>query len=94
MPDEEREVQGILYGRKWEIKIYKPAYKEEDGEKVRDPEKDIEMDVSELRCIFKTSYTILTVSQLATLVIYNMNIETEKEIIQEGFQFICGQRSL
>ena len=86
MPDEGREVQGILYGRKWEIKIYKPAYKEENGEKVRDPEQDIEMDVSELRCIFKTSYALGTVAQLGTLVVYNMNIETEKATIEEGFQ--------
>lgn len=87
MPDAENKVQGILYGRKWEIKIYKPAYKtDENGNKERDPEKDIAIDVSELRCIFKTSYAVGTVAQLGTLVVYNMNAETEKEVITEGFQ--------
>ena len=87
MPDEENKVQGILYGRKWKISIYKPSYTtNEDGETVRDKDYDTEMDVSLLRCVFKTSYALGTAVQVGTLIVYNMNIETEKAAITEGFQ--------
>lgn len=78
---------GIQYGRRWKICIYKPAYKEnENGQKERDPEHDVEMDVSLLRCIFKTQVAQGTPVQVGTLVVYNMNVATEKEVITEGFQ--------
>ena len=81
------EAQGILYGRKWEIYIYKPAYKENDkGEKERDPGHDIQMDLCVLCCLFKTSYVRGTAAQVGTLVVYNMNAATEKATIEEGFQ--------
>ena len=80
-------VQGIQYGRRWKITIFKPAYKENaEGKQERDPEHDVEMDVSLLRCIFKTQFTKGTPVQIGTLVVYNMNAATEKEVIQEGFQ--------
>lgn len=79
--------QGRLYGRKWQILIYKPAYKKNDaGQDVRDPENDVQMDVSRLRCVFKTKADINTMCQLGTLAVYNMNAKTEKEVIIEGFQ--------
>ena len=94
MPDNEASGAGVendfgmLYGRKWRITIYKPAYKEnEDGQKERDPENDTEMDVSNLRCIFKCSYINATAASVGTLVVYNMNAATEKSVIEEGFQF-------
>ena len=78
---------GLLYRRKWQILIYKPAYKTgKDGKKERDPEHDIEMNVSDLKCTFKCSYTNGTALTAGTLVIYNMNVATEKEIITEAFQ--------
>lgn len=88
MPDKENKVQGILYGRKWKISIYKPSYTtNENGEKVRDEDNDTEMDVSLLRCLFKTSYSMETpASQIGTLIVYNMNAATEKATIEEGFQ--------
>jgi hypothetical protein len=81
--------RGRLYGRKWKITIYKPAYKkDEDGNQTdeRDPEHDTEMDVSLLKCEFQTKTTTETAVQIGTLVVYNMNAATEKEIIEEGFQ--------
>lgn len=81
--------KGRLYGRKWKIIIYKPAYKTgEDGAPTdeRDPEHDTEMDVSQLKCEFQTKATTETAIQIGTLVVYNMNAKTEKEIIEEGFQ--------
>lgn len=79
---------GVLYGRKWKISIYKPAYKEgEDGKKERDPENDLELDVSDLRCIFKSTETWGTALSVGTLVVYNMNAATEAGIINEAFQF-------
>ena len=88
MPDEGNNVQGILYGRKWKICIYKPSYTtNENDEKVRDEDNDTEMDVSLLRCLFKTSYSMETpASQIGTLIVYNMNAATEKATIEEGFQ--------
>ena len=78
---------GILYGRKWQILIYKPAYKEgEDGKKERDPEHDTEINVSDLKCSFKCSYTNNVCLTVGTLVVYNMNAATEKGIIDEAFQ--------
>lgn len=79
--------QGILYMRKWKITILKPSYKTNDaGQKERDPDHDVEMDVSLLRCLFKTSYVMNTAAQIGTLVVYNMNAATEKATIEEGFQ--------
>lgn len=81
--------RGRLYGRKWKITIYKPAYKkDEDGNQTdeRDPEHDAEMDVSLLKCEFQTKATTETAVQIGTLVVYNMNAASEKEIIEEGFQ--------
>ncbi|EJP32306.1 hypothetical protein HMPREF1147_1343 [Selenomonas sp. FOBRC9] len=81
--------RGRLYGRKWKILIYKPAYKiDENGSATdeRDPEHDTEMDVSMLKCEFQTKTTTETAVQIGTLVVYNMNAATEKEAIEEGFQ--------
>jgi hypothetical protein len=77
---------GVLYGRKWQIKIYKPAYKDEEKTE-RDPEHDIGIDVSELKCVFKCKYDMNTALSVGTLVVYNLSPETEAGIIKEGFQF-------
>ncbi|MGP1470061.1 MAG: hypothetical protein ACTTJE_00545 [Schwartzia sp. (in: firmicutes)] len=87
MSEEPSQKTGRLYGRRWQVLIYKPAYTEnEDGTKDRDPEHDIAMDVSRLRCVFKAQYSVDTAISLCTLTIYNMNAATEKEVIEEGFQ--------
>lgn len=98
MPDEKQGAgtrRGRLYGRKWKITIYKPAYKEEVKVneqnlkitvRTRDPEHDTAIDVSSLRCIFKTNQTTLTKATICALEVYNMNAATEGEIIKEGFQ--------
>ena len=81
--------RGRLYGRKWKILIYKPAYKtDENGSATdeRDPEHDTEMDVSMLKCEFQTKPTTETAVQIGTIVVYKMNAATEKEAIEEGFQ--------
>ncbi len=91
MADERR---GWLYGRKWKICIYKPAYTEETVQlenmtstiKTRDPENDIAIDVSLLRCVFQTKQSTETAATVGTLVVYNMNAATEREVIEEGFQ--------
>lgn len=92
MADERR---GRLYGRKWKVCIYKPAYNEETVDlegsgtstiKNRDPDNDISVDVSLLRCVFKTKQSIETAASVCTLEVYNMNAATEGEIIKEGFQ--------
>jgi hypothetical protein len=78
---------GVLYGRKWQILIYKPAYKKNDkGEQERDPEHDIAMNVSDLKCSFKCSYVNGVALTVGTLVVYNMNAATEAEVINEAFQ--------
>ncbi len=77
---------GVLYGRKWQIKIYKPAYT--DAEKTqRDPDHDVGIDVSELKCVFKCKFDMNTALSVGTLVVYNLSAETEAGIIKEGFQF-------
>ena len=83
--------RGRLYGRKWQVLIFKPAYTEKTDEKgnttkEKDPKHDVEIDVSSLRCVFKTKAVLGTIAQTCTLVVYNMNAATEKEIIEEGFQ--------
>lgn len=81
--------KGRLYGRKWEIKIYKPRKKQDENGKdteERDTENDTAIDVSQLRCVFSTKATTETAAQVCTLVVYNMNAATEKEVIEEGFQ--------
>lgn len=81
--------KGRLYGRKWKITIYKPAYqKDEEGNQTDefDLEHDTEMDVSLLKCEFQTKATTETAVQIGTLVVYNMNAASEKEVIEEGFQ--------
>lgn len=76
-----------LYGRKWKITIYKPAYKkDENGNDVRDKEHDTAIDVSLLKCVFKIEQKLETATTLATLVVYNMNDKAEGDIIREGFQ--------
>lgn len=81
------ERRGRLYGRKWKILIFKPAYKKDkNGKKVRDKEHDTAIDVSLLRCLFHTQQTIETAAVLGTLVVYNMNAATEGDVIREGFQ--------
>lgn len=88
-PVQKEKRRGRLYGRKWKISIYKPSYKkDEDGNvtEERDPEHDTEMDVSLLKCEFQTKTTTETAVQVCTLVVYNMNAATEKEVIEEGFQ--------
>lgn len=87
---------GRLYGRKWKIQIFKPAYKSTVTQNVgnggsvsvseRDPEHDIAIDVSLLRCVFKVEAAIETQVAICTLEVYNMNAATEGEIIREGFQ--------
>lgn len=78
---------GRLYGRKWQILIYKPAYKQgEDGKQERDPEHDVAMDVSLLKCEFAAKSTTETAASICTLAVYNMNAATEKEVIEEGFR--------
>lgn len=81
------ERRGRLYGRKWKILIFKPAYLD-NGEiiKTRDPEHDIAIDVSLLRCVFKTQQRYQTQATTCTLEIYNMNATTEGDIIESGFQ--------
>ena len=81
--------RGRLYGRKWQILIYKPAYQtDKDGNPTdkRDQEHDKAMDVSLLKCEFQTKTTTETAVQIGTLVVYNMNSASEKEVIEEGFQ--------
>ncbi|HIX84354.1 MAG TPA: hypothetical protein H9979_07450 [Candidatus Megamonas gallistercoris] len=76
-----------LYGRKWKITIYKPAYKQdENGNTVRDTEHDTAVDVSLLKCVFQTEQKIETAATLCTLAVYNMNDKAEGDIIREGFQ--------
>ncbi len=83
---------GRLYGRKWKVTIYKPAYKtttSADGTTTvttRDPEHDIAVDVSLLRCVFKVEAAIETQVAVCTLEVYNMNPTAEGDIIREGFQ--------
>ena len=93
--EETQEGRGRLYGRKWKVTIYKPAYKEESTTnngvtittKERDPANDIELDVSVLRCVFKTNATRQTPQvSMCALEVYNMNVATEGDIIQEGRQ--------
>lgn len=86
--NEQPEVKtGRQYIRKWRITIYKPAYQQnENGQQERDPEHDIEMDVSQLRCVFRTEHKADTAITMGTLVVYNMNIATEKSVIETGFQ--------
>lgn len=84
--------RGRLYGRKWKVLIYKPAYKEEKSEdgastiKTRDPEHDVAVDVSLLRCVFKTKQNYQTQATTCVLVVYNMNQTAEGDIIEAGFQ--------
>jgi len=86
------ERSGRLYGRKWKVTIYKPAYKttkSADGTSsitAEDPEHSTAVDVSLLRCVFKVEAAIETQVAVCTLEVYNMNAATEGEIIREGFQ--------
>lgn len=77
-----------LYGRAWQVLIFKPAYTTNDkGEKIRDTEHDISIDVSHLRCTFQTEWKYNTQqTQMGMLVVYNLNAATEGAIIREGFQ--------
>ena len=87
--DEEKKTdrKGRLYGRKWKITIYKPAYTtDEDGNEVRDPDNDTAVDVSLLKCVFRTQQSTESTAGLCTLAVYNMNAATEGAIIREGFQ--------
>lgn len=82
---------GRLYGRKWKVTIFKPAYKtmSSDGTTsitTRDPEHDTAVDVSLLRCVFKVEAAIETQVAICTLEVYNMNAATEGDIIRDGFQ--------
>ena len=78
---------GRQYLRKWKITIYRPAYKQnEEGQQERDPDNDVEMDVSNLRCLFRVEHKENTAITMGTLVVYNMNMTTEKEVIESGFQ--------
>jgi hypothetical protein len=89
---EAKERRGRLYGRKWKIAIYKPAYKttkSADGTTSitsPDPEHDTAVDVSLLRCVFKVESQIETQVAVCTLEVYNMNPTAEGDIIREGFQ--------
>ena len=80
-----------LYGRKWKIEIFKPAYKKEkqkDGttKSIRDPEHDTSIDVSLLRCIFSIKHKVDTFLTQCSLVVYNLNAVTEGSVLTEGFQ--------
>ena len=74
---------GIQYGRRWEIRIYKPG-KDENGE--RSVDEDIAVDVSDLRCIFTAKYDWNSWVAIGTLTVYNLNAVTEAGIIEEGMQ--------
>lgn len=74
---------GIQYGRRWEIRVYKPG-KDETGQ--RSVDKDMAIDVSDLRCIFTVKYDVNSFITIGTLAIYNLNVETETSIIKEGMQ--------
>lgn len=75
------------YGRQWQVLIYKPAYtKDANGNAIRDKAHDTAIDVSRLKCIWKTQQSVGTVATLCTLAVYNMNAATEGEVIREGFQ--------
>lgn len=63
--------------RKWRILIYK---------KTDDDSSDVALDISKLKCVFKTKSDILTTVASCTLVIYNLNMKTEGNIIREGYQ--------
>ena len=80
--------RGRLYGRKWKITIFKPAYKKDDqGNKVRDTEHDTAVDVSPFRCVFRTEQKLESAhTVLCTLAVYNLNAVTEGELLTEGFQ--------
>lgn len=93
----DKQIYGKLYMRKWKIQIFKPAYKTdttttEDGVTVsittRDPEHDTAIDVSHLKCVFKTTATVQTAASICELEVYNMNAQTEGGIINEGFQIL------
>ena len=74
--EQKQERLGRLYGRKWKITIFKSAMKKDSsGKEIRDPEHDIVIDVSNLRCIFKTEQKLSANSTaLCTLIVYNMNL--------------------
>lgn len=75
------------YIRKWKITIFKPAYTKDDkGNTIRDKQNDTAVDVSALKCVFKTQQTNETAATLCTLTVYNMNARAEGDIICEGFQ--------
>ena len=92
MAEESKERPGRLYGRKWKVIIYKPAYKttkSEDGTlsiTAEDPEHSTVVDVSLLRCVFKIESVVETQVAICTLEVYNMNPTAEGDIIREGFQ--------
>lgn len=81
---------GRLYGRKWKICIYKKNYTEENKDgvvrKVHDPQNDIMVDVSELRCAFRVEQKSNTPATVCILEVYNMNPTAEKGVIEEGWQ--------
>ncbi|MDU4960206.1 MAG: hypothetical protein E6X17_06045 [Sporomusaceae bacterium] len=87
---------GRLYGRKWKVTIYKPAYKNETavtlvgGGRVSMAERDVgqstAVDVSLLRCVFRIEEQIETQTAVCTLEVYNMTAAAEGAIIREGFQ--------
>lgn len=83
---------GRLYGRKWKVTIYKPAYKTTTSDDAtssittEDTEHSTAVDVSLLRCVFKVEAAIETQVAICTLEVYNMNPTTEGDIIREGFQ--------
>lgn len=80
--------RGRLYGRKWKVLIYKPAYKTDaQGNTVRDTEHDIAVDVTPFRCVFRVEQKLESAHTiLCTLVVYNLNAITEGEFLTEGFQ--------
>lgn len=98
MPEDNEATQtrkAKLYGRKWKILIYKPAYTEKtetrtDGTSVtvkeRDPDHDTAVDVSNLRCVFNVKHQMNTYLTQCSLIVYNLNAVTEGSILTEGFQ--------
>lgn len=76
------------YLRKWQVLIIKPAYKQDANGNytIRDLYHDRALDVSDLRCVWKVQQAVGQVVTIGTLVVYNLNAQTESDIILEGSQ--------
>lgn len=61
--------------RKWEIIIYN---------KTEEDKFEVALNVSKLRCVFKTTADVLASITICTIEIYNLNMKTEGNIIRDG----------